>query len=176
MKLGTETGSLVNHIYGNCPNKPVVGKGATKLSWTDREAYEVLYVNGDQTGCTVQMYQPKLISGSVHDGSAEYEYKELLPYQYQLTNIKGTWYHVTKSIEFRPSYMKKYDAALDAATTREEVEVLNATMLTPYFAVDTEPGRWSELRLVKGVTYWKTHKHKWNIAFGILDKFYDPEF
>lgn len=37
LKLGTETGSLVNHLYsqGTSP-KPVVGMGVTLLSWSDR--------------------------------------------------------------------------------------------------------------------------------------------
>lgn len=38
MRLGTETGSLVNHLLSTSTNttKPVVGMGVTLLSWTDR--------------------------------------------------------------------------------------------------------------------------------------------
>jgi hypothetical protein len=47
MKLGTQTGSLVNHIYANtAPIDPVmmdvVGKPATLLSWTDRSPGTVI--------------------------------------------------------------------------------------------------------------------------------------
>ena len=41
MKLGTQTGSLTNHIYSRAvigqPN-PEIGMGATVLCWTDRHA------------------------------------------------------------------------------------------------------------------------------------------
>lgn len=39
MRLGTETGSVVNHLYSRMTNgqpKPEVGMGVTLLSWTDR--------------------------------------------------------------------------------------------------------------------------------------------
>jgi hypothetical protein len=40
MKLGTETGSLVNHMYADATGqpKPEIGMGATILCWTDRLA------------------------------------------------------------------------------------------------------------------------------------------
>ena len=45
MKLGTETGSFVNHVLAT-QNKPqaVVGMGCTVLSWTDRHAATVIKV------------------------------------------------------------------------------------------------------------------------------------
>ncbi len=49
MKLGTQTGSLVNHIYSRMTNgqpTPEVGMGATLLSWTDRHAATIVHVNG----------------------------------------------------------------------------------------------------------------------------------
>jgi len=40
MKLGTETGSLMNHIMSQCGNAtdPKIGMGCTMLSYTDRHA------------------------------------------------------------------------------------------------------------------------------------------
>ena len=50
LKLGTQTGSLVNHLYSTAANKPIaVGDGATILHWTDR------------TACTVISVSPKTI-------------------------------------------------------------------------------------------------------------------
>jgi hypothetical protein len=45
MKLGTETGSLINHLYsrGTSP-VPKVGDGATVMHWTDRSAATVIEV------------------------------------------------------------------------------------------------------------------------------------
>lgn len=47
MKLGTETGSLVNHLFSRATNgqtRPHVGMGATVLSWTDRHAATIVSV------------------------------------------------------------------------------------------------------------------------------------
>lgn len=48
MKLGTETGSLMNHIYSTAKMPvPQVGFGATVLSWTDRYAGTIIAVRPD---------------------------------------------------------------------------------------------------------------------------------
>jgi hypothetical protein len=45
MRLGSGTGSLVNHIYSrSTPVEPEVGMGATRLSWTDRHPATVTEV------------------------------------------------------------------------------------------------------------------------------------
>jgi len=45
MRLGSGTGSLVNHIYSrSAPVEPEVGMGATLLSWTDRHPATVTEV------------------------------------------------------------------------------------------------------------------------------------
>jgi hypothetical protein len=48
MKLGTQTGSLTNHILSRAvigQPTPVVGMGATVLGWTDRHACTIVDVN-----------------------------------------------------------------------------------------------------------------------------------
>jgi len=47
MKLNTETGSFINHLYSCISEKPEVGKGATQLMWTDRRAYFVNEVSNN---------------------------------------------------------------------------------------------------------------------------------
>lgn len=45
MKLGSQTGSMTNHLYSRMTNgqpKPEVGMGATVLSWSDREGATVV--------------------------------------------------------------------------------------------------------------------------------------
>lgn len=45
MQLGTQTASLINHLYSNSNNPiPNVGMGATFLAWTDRTAGTVISV------------------------------------------------------------------------------------------------------------------------------------
>lgn len=87
MKLGTETGSVVNHIYGRATNgqpTPVVGMGATILCWTDRHAatitavYESRCRVGKETKSLlhveVKRDNAKVVKGTTMDGSAEYQY------------------------------------------------------------------------------------------------------
>jgi hypothetical protein len=47
MRLGTQTGSLTNHILSRAvigQPEPVEGMGATILSWTDRHAATIIHV------------------------------------------------------------------------------------------------------------------------------------
>lgn len=46
MKLGTQTGSLVNHIYSRTSNPEtiVVGMGATICMWSDRHAVTIVEI------------------------------------------------------------------------------------------------------------------------------------
>ncbi|MGA0178868.1 MAG: hypothetical protein ACO3IC_07970 [Burkholderiaceae bacterium] len=48
MKLGSETGSVINHLYSRMTEgepEPTVGMGATLLSWTDRNPATIVQVN-----------------------------------------------------------------------------------------------------------------------------------
>jgi len=79
MKLGSKTGSVVNHLRSRQTigqPEPVVGMGATILLWSDRHAATVTYVFIERKLTCVQVRQDdaKVISGSTHDGSAVYEY------------------------------------------------------------------------------------------------------
>lgn len=49
MKAGTETGSLVNHLYSEESSlKPEIGMGATILYWIDRHAATIVKVTPTQ--------------------------------------------------------------------------------------------------------------------------------
>ena len=57
MKLGTQTGSLTNHILSRATigqPEPVVGMGATLLAWTDRHAATIILVTNGGAMLTVQ--------------------------------------------------------------------------------------------------------------------------
>jgi hypothetical protein len=80
MKLGTETGSLVNHLHSRAvigQPEPVAGMGVTFLSWSDRDAgtiFRVLQV-GKLTYIETRDDRDTCVGGSGHDGSATYEFK-----------------------------------------------------------------------------------------------------
>ena len=47
LKLGTQTGSLMNHVYSRATApEPAVGMGATILAWSDRYAGTVIAIEG----------------------------------------------------------------------------------------------------------------------------------
>ena len=48
LTLGTQTGSLINHVYSRYNSfTPEVGMGATMLGWTDRHAATIVEVSAD---------------------------------------------------------------------------------------------------------------------------------
>jgi hypothetical protein len=54
MKLGTETGSLMNHLMSGSGPAPEVGMGCTVLHWTDRSPGTIVKVTKTQVhvrGC-----------------------------------------------------------------------------------------------------------------------------
>jgi hypothetical protein len=53
--------------------KPEIGMGATLCGWSDRHAATIVEVISDKT-IVIQQDSFKVIKGSCHDGSAEYEY------------------------------------------------------------------------------------------------------
>lgn len=54
LKLGTQTGSFFNHMMSAGKALPEVGKGATKLFWSDREAWFVNHVSNDKKTCIIE--------------------------------------------------------------------------------------------------------------------------
>lgn len=80
MRLGTETGSVINHLQSRATigqPEPVVGMGATMLGWTDRYACTIrnVFNIGNKRAVQVSRDRTKVIAGSSHDGTAQYEYE-----------------------------------------------------------------------------------------------------
>lgn len=77
LKLGTQTGSMTNHLMSHSINSdPVVGMSATLLFWSDRSAatvQEVTRKNGKML-VTVTRDKTRLISGSTMSEDQEYEH------------------------------------------------------------------------------------------------------
>lgn len=80
MKLGTETGSLVNHLMSGDGNpKPVVGMGVTLLSWTDRRpgtVRKVVEIASKRWDYEIEVTEDdaKRIDNNGMSESQEYEY------------------------------------------------------------------------------------------------------
>lgn len=62
MKLGTQTGSLTNHVMSRMTigqPKPVEGMGVTILSWTDRHAGTIINVTQRSSGTIIWVREDK---------------------------------------------------------------------------------------------------------------------
>lgn len=106
MKLGKDTGSLVNLVMGMATNgqpDPVVGMGVTMLSWTDRRAATIIKVDGNVI--TVQRDHAKRTDANGMSEQQAYEYSpdtEGATYLYR-QNKAGQWvgvYRDSKSGRF----------------------------------------------------------------------------
>lgn len=78
MKLGSETGSLVNHLMGSSSQiDPEVDMPATILSWSDRAAATVtnMFTKNGRKIVEVTYDISTVVRGSTADGSAVYRYE-----------------------------------------------------------------------------------------------------
>ena len=92
MKLNSETSSLVNHIMSSNGTRPEVGKGATILRWTDRQAYEVVNVSKDGKEVVLQRYSPRRADDRGMTDAQEYIYDTLIESYLTLRFRYGRWY------------------------------------------------------------------------------------
>lgn len=79
MKIGSETGSLVNHLYSRMVNgepAPCVGMPATLLSWTDRSPATVVEVNMLARYIVVQEDDWMRLDSNGMSESQEYRYTQ----------------------------------------------------------------------------------------------------
>jgi hypothetical protein len=82
MNIGTQTNSLVNHMYSRMTvdaPAPKVGMAATTLSWSDRHAAtvtEVIELCGARWLYEIRVVEDKVTVtiGSTHDGSATFAF------------------------------------------------------------------------------------------------------
>jgi len=73
MKIGKDTGSLINWMLAN-PNykEPKVGMGVTECLWSDRHAWLIVEVDSDKKGFTMARMTPK-IKGNYYEQNYIYE-------------------------------------------------------------------------------------------------------
>jgi hypothetical protein len=75
MRLGSETGSAMNHVYTTSAQpEPEVGMGATMCSWTDRHAGTIVKV----TPCQVHV-QEDIAKRTDENGMSECQRYEYTP-------------------------------------------------------------------------------------------------
>ena len=106
MKLGTQTGSVINHLHSRAvigQPDPKPGMGCTILMWTDRHAATIFRVFqvGKATLVETRDDHARVIAGSSHDGSAEYEHK---------VDVKGRARHFRRKTDGMWEAVRKNEA------------------------------------------------------------------
>lgn len=94
LKLGTQTGSLVNHILSKSASKdPQIGDGATILSWSDRDPATVFFYDQKKKIVGIKEDNYKRIDNNGLSESQEYEYtSDPAGYmRYYKKNKNGGW-------------------------------------------------------------------------------------
>lgn len=78
MKLGTQTGSLVNHVmtHNTKGDKPEVGMGVTFFSWSDRDAGTIHAVRTEGMWEYIEISRDnaKMVAGSEMSEEQDYEF------------------------------------------------------------------------------------------------------
>jgi len=74
MKLGNETGSLMNHVFSGYNDEPAVGMGATILMWSDRSPATIIEVNQKKRYIVIQEDNAKRVDSNGMSESQQYEF------------------------------------------------------------------------------------------------------
>jgi len=163
------TGSFYNWLYGNNETLPKVGEGMTELCWTDRHAYEVLWVSEDSTECDIQRYAPERVDGLGMSDCQSYKYEKLTGEKIRLVwrDVKGGgWFVKFEKVEFIPKWAKECGEYFPSnALTKEQHDLIYA-----------DPNYAYPVGVVEGITKRYTRYHKMNVAFGMKREYYDFSF
>lgn len=164
------TGSLMNWMMGNNQTLPEVGKGATKLMYSDRHPYEVIEVSKDYK--TVKLERLDHEWDKTKAGGEGHQNWILKPTGSYLTIVWkwGGWKVKGSEIVFTDEYIKDCES---------KGIVCIAAWLSknnPELAEKISSGLGRLTNVVEGITIKKDTYTKINIIFGHAEYYYDWEF
>lgn len=170
MKLGTETGSLFNHLMSNNSVQPEVGKGGTMLHYSDRDAFEVLSVSEDKQSCTIQMYKHERIDDNGMSDCQTYKYETLEGPIKTLVFNRGSWKEKFQVVDFEKSFYKQFESE-SAGLCGSQYNKVREKYFSDIFT-DEPRG----MKIVPGKTKLVTRYSKVNVLFGSKQTYYDFSF
>lgn len=152
LKLGKETGSVMNCMMSANSSVPKVGEGATILLWTDRHAYTIVEVSPDLKKVKLQRCDSRRTDTNGMSESQEYDYSKHLN-QFKTLEFKyGSWKEPIKKIVYID-----YDSM--SKEDREACFDDNA-----------------EIQLIEGKTRVQTTYDKVSVLFGSRREYHDYSF
>lgn len=159
-KVGV-AGSFFNQLMSNNASIPEVGKGATKMHYTDRTCYEVISVSDDLKTVRLEALDAEidlvyLKSQNGRDCTGHQNWI-LKPTGRFLTVVyrHGAWRTKSEVVRFTKEYIKKVGEGVGLAGT------LSQEQRQAVYAGDVRPKN-----VVEGITEKKFEYHKINLLFG----------
>lgn len=165
LKIGSQSGSIVNWMMSYNSSVPEVGKGATRLSWSDRHPYEVVEVSNDFKVVRLEELDATAdLSKRLGEGHQNW----ILNKSGRFVTVvwrRGAWRTKGTEIHFTKSFIDEHKGVISYARqlTEDQRKAVYAGDIRPQNVVD-------------GITERKTVYHKINIVFGIKEYYYDWSF
>lgn len=174
-KVGV-AGGFINQMMGNNSTVPVLGEGATILHYSDRSAYEVIFVSNDSTKCTIRKMNAKFIGQSY--GDERYEYSsdtEGSTIDLEWNDKKGSWgevYYTTEVIKSLANRLEKqygwgWMDYLPNGLTQDDLLDKKKRDENNYY---------NSFKFIEGVTKQYKNFNKVSVIFGVCEEYRDPSF
>ena len=169
-KVGV-AGGFINQMMGNNSTAPVVGKGATILSYSDRSAHEVVSVSEDGNSCQIRSMNCTFIGSAYGDERYTYssdETNQVMDLEWN--SKKAKWGQVSHSVQIQKSLVNKLIKEFGWGWTDN--------LPVPYdtLKVGESDGMYTKLKIVKGITKEYKNFSPVSIIFGVMEQYRDPSF
>ncbi len=163
-KVGV-AGSFINQMMSNNSSLPEVGKGATRLHYSDRSCYEVIEVSKDLK--TVKLESLNAEWDRTKSGGMGHQNWLLKPTGHFITLVWrfNAWYQKGTSVGFTKEFEQKHQGVYSYA------QQLTEDQRKAVYAGEVRPKN-----IVEGITEQKTVYSKIDILFGSKDYYYDWSF
>jgi hypothetical protein len=169
MKLGKDTGSVMNHIMSGNRTAPEKNGLATQLMWSDRYPFLVKEVSEDKTRIVIQAFKPKPYNPHSEDTvrfapEDETEGPEMVVV---LRKRRGggqpQWKVVCEKFILEESFRAKYENN----TTEMYAKLRELGVFDEYYEIT---------KAVDGVSKKKVTYSPISLSFGFAEQFRDPSF
>ena len=168
-KVGV-AGGFINQVMGNNSSTPVVGKGATILSYSDRHAYEVTSVSNNGNSCTIRKMDTTFVGSGYGDERYTYQSNsENHTYTLEWNSKKNKWCKVYFTIEIIKSLMNQYNKKFGWGS----LDILLEDNGLTYDDIADGEGNY---KLIDGLTKQYKNMEPTSIIFGVMEEYRDPSF
>ena len=169
-------GGFINQMMGNNKSTPIVGEGATQLSYSDRHAFEVIEVSNDGNNCVIREMDTTFVGSAYGDERYTYKSNENnYTKNLEWNDKKQCWGQITYTVQIIKSLFNKLYSEFGYDVWNNLPNGLKSNDL--YEKQDDKD--WKNDRVmkqIKGLTKQYKNFHKISILFGTMEEYRDPSF